>query len=180
MDPTAIRSTAWGTVKLTLGCIYLVAATAWTMPPGIPGRTAIVRLANAPLNALGLWQSWDMFAPDPMPADISMSLVAVLEDGAIVERELTHMPALDMRTRYTTERWRRLCNDHLRLDDNQRLWPDAARWFAGRIERESGRSVMRLAMWRHWRYTVPPGPDGAPPQRPEWLSVPFHVWNREP
>jgi hypothetical protein len=180
MDPPANRSTAGDTVKLTLGCLYLVAATWWAMPPGTPGRDPVVRLAAGPFNALGLWQSWDMFAPDPMPADIYVSLFAVLEDGTIVEGDLTYMPALDILTRYTTERWRRFCNDHLRLDVNQRLWPDAARWFAGRIEREAGQRVMRLVLWRHWRYTVPPGPDGAPPQRPEWLSAAFHAWDREP
>jgi hypothetical protein len=172
----AAHVTPWGTAKLALGCLYLVAAACWTLPPGTPGCAAVVRLAAVPFNALGLWQSWDMFAPDPMPADIFVSLLAVLDDGTVVEGDLTNMPTLDLRTRYTTERWRRFCNDHLRLDANRRLWPGAARGFAARIERERGRRVIRLQIWRHWQAVVPPGEDW----RPEWSSTPFHVWEREP
>ena len=173
---TAAHVTPWGLAKLAVGCLYLVAAVCWTLPPGTPGCAAVVRLAAAPFIALGLWQSWDMFAPDPMSEDISVSLLAVLDDGTVAEADLTNMPSLDLLTRYTHERWRRFCNDHLRLDANRRLWPGAARWFALRIERERGRRVMRMAMWRHWQPVVPPG-EG---ERPEWSSVPFHVWEREP
>jgi len=169
---------AW--TKLLLAAAYLLAAVWWTLPPGTPLQGPVVRLANLPFNALGLWQSWDMFAPDPLPIDLFVSFVAELDDGTTVERELTNTPTLGLVTRYTRERWRRFCNDHLRLDENRRLWPGAARWFAARLERETGRRVTRLVLWRHWRPVLPPGPDGGPAWRPEWTSEPFHDWTPEP
>lgn len=172
--------TPWQTAKACLACVYLATAFAWSMPVGLPLQGLVLAAVARPFNALGLWQAWDMFAPDPMPADIAVSAVAFFADGGEMECPITAGPDRDPITRYATERWRRFWNDHLRLDDNKPLWPAAAAWFAGAVERNTGRRVDGLVLWRHWRPVVPPEPDGSHPPLPEWSRVPFHAWQREP
>lgn len=173
--------TPWQTAKASLACVYLATAFVWSMPTGFPLQELVVAAAARPFHALGLWQAWDMFAPDPMPTDVAVSAVAFLADGGELEWPITAVgPGRDPFKRYATERWRRFCNDRLRLEANKSLWPGAAAWFARAVERNTGRRVDRLVLWRHWRPVVPPEPDGGQPPLPEWSRVPFHAWLHEP
>lgn len=169
-----------GVVKVAIAGLYLAAAFFWSMPPGLPLQSTVVAVAAPVFKSLGLWQSWDMFAPDPMSEDVRVSLFAELADGTALERDLSNMEALGPLEKYSSERWRRFCNDHLRLDVNRDLWPGVARWFAARLERETGQPVNRLVLWRHWRPTLPPPPAGEPPWEAEWTRMPFHDSAAEP
>lgn len=138
----------WPTI---LVATYAVAAVSWTLPPGsFPLKPLLDPVARGPLLFLGLWQSWDMFSPDPRTEDICVEVVSVDRDGRRRAWMLTDMVALDYIDRWRKDRWRKYCNDHLRLDASRHLWQPFAASCVRRLRAE-GHDPVRIEIVRWWR-----------------------------
>lgn len=142
----------WPTI---LVAAYAVAAVSWTLPAELfPPKPLVDRVAGGPLLFLGLWQSWDMFSPDPRTNDICVEVVFVDRDGTRRPWMLTDMVAMDYVDRWRKDRWRKYCNDHLRLDDGRHFWQPFAAYCVRRL-RESGHDPVRIELVRWWRPCEP-------------------------
>lgn len=162
-------------LKIALALIYVIGAFSWTMPESFPLKPVIRRVVKKPFIFLGLWQGWEMFAPNPISQDVYVSVLGTLDNGKLIEWDVTRMDKMGLATRYQMERWRKFCNDNLRVDENRVLWPEAARWFAKALGEDQGRKVVKLEMIRHWRPAAIPDQEGNIPPRPEWESYIFHT-----
>ena len=92
----------WPTI-LVVG--YALAAFSWTMPASLfPPKPVIDRVAEGPLLLLGLWQSWDMFSPDPRTIDICVELRCTNRDGTSDRRMLSDMVAMGYYERWQKDR----------------------------------------------------------------------------
>jgi hypothetical protein len=165
----------WPTI-LVVG--YAVAAFSWTMPASLfPPKPIIDRVAKGPLLLLGLWQSWDMFSPDPRTIDICVELRCTNRDGTSDRRMLSDMIAMGYYERWQKDRWRKYFNDHLRLDDEHALWQPFAEYAARRL-REEGNDPAAIELVRWWRPCDPAiRPDlRADVRQTPWQNFVFHRW----
>jgi len=136
---------------------YMVAASMWCMPTGFPGKRSVEGLLSPLFLRLGLWQSWDMFSPNPRDQDIYLSARVFFSDGTHVDYSLSKMTDHGLLPRYQKERWRKFFNDNFRLDTYRALWPDGAAWVFRRVLQQTERLPVRIEFWRHWRPCVRPG-----------------------
>ena len=165
----------WPTI-LVVG--YAVAAFSWTMPASLfPPKPVIDQMAAGPLLLLGLWQSWDMFSPDPRTIDICVELRCTNRDGTGDRRMLSDMVAMGYYERWQKDRWRKYFNDHLRLDDEHALWQPFAEYATRRL-REEGHDPVAIELVRWWRPCDPAiRPDlRADVRQTPWQNHVFHRW----
>lgn len=158
---------------------YAVAAFSWTMPvERFPPKPAIDAIAAGPFLALGLWQAWDMFSPDPRTVDVCVEVEWADRDGSRGAWMLTDMVSMGFVERWRKDRWRKYCNDHLRLDDERDLWQPFAEYTVRRL-RAQGRDPESVTLVRWWR---PCEPEAHPRLRADvrrtpWQSHRFHRWS---
>ena len=165
--------------QTALVAIYIFAVLSWTMPPDkFPGKSTVDSVFRAPLLYFGLWQGWDMFAPNPRAEDIWVDVVFKNRDGSSHTWELTHMIQMDFFDRWQRERWRKYFNDHLRLDSERRLWQPFME-YAVRYLREEGQDPTHIEITRWWRGTVKPvRPDArADVNQAPWNRFTFYKWD---
>ena len=159
-----------------LAVAYTLAAFSWSMPAALfPPKPFIDTLTSAPMLALGLWQQWSMFAPDPRDEDICVEVACIDAAGNRERRMLTDMVAMDYVERWQKERWRKFFNDHLRLDDEQRLWQPFAE-YALRSLQDEGLDPVTVDLVRWWRpCTTEIRPDlRADVRATPWSGYTFH------
>ena len=148
------------------------------MPASLfPPKPVIDRMAVGPLLLLGLWQSWDMFSPDPRTIDICVELRCTNRDGTSDRRMLSDMVAMGYYERWQKDRWRKYFNDHLRLDDEHALWQPFAEYATRRL-REEGHDPVAIELVRWWRPCDPAiRPDlRADVRQTPWQNHVFHRW----
>ena len=80
----------------------------------------------------GLFQAWDMFAPNPMKLNSYVEAEVSFRDGSRRIWSFPRMNEIGYVDRYFKERYRKFANEYLRMDVHSALWPDAARYIAPR------------------------------------------------
>lgn len=157
--------------------VYMLGALCWSMPEGFPLKPAVESLYRPFFQWAGLWQGWDMFAPNPRDEDVFVSTEIYFADGTKKTSVITRMTEFSYLERYQKERWRKFFNDNLRLDTNKAMWNPAAAWFARKASVEAGLAVTRVELVRHWRKSLLPREGGnvLDDRRPYNRFV-FHDW----
>lgn len=177
--PEASTPRLGGRWQTPLVVIYAVSALSWSMPAGLfPGKQIIDRIAAAPFMALGLWQAWDMFSPDPRTEDICVEIVSTDRNGGRERRMLTDMVAMGYPQRWQKDRWRKYFNDHLRLDAESVLWQPFAEYAVRRL-RDEGHEPVMIELVRWWRPVESPMHPGlrADVRVAAWQRYRFHGWS---
>lgn len=135
---------------------YATAVGAWSVPA--PAQPPAVRQLNRWLEPImlrsGLWQGWDMFAPDPLSIDISVEGEVLLRDGTSVTWVFPRMETLGYLERYRKERFRKW-RERVRLDAYALVWPDTARFVARQVSRPENPARL-VQLLRRWEPIPPP------------------------
>ena len=119
------------------------------------------RLIGRQLHAVGLHQSWDVFAPEPIHREVIFDAVVTFADGG----EATwRIPRTGPLFPYSSNRWE-LWETRIVSDDNSGWWERAARWIARQNARH-GRVPVRVVLRRRWSDLPPPG-----------MNPKLRVWN---
>jgi hypothetical protein len=127
----------------------------------------------------GLFQKWDMFAPDPSKLNNYVGAILTYRDGRTAEWDFPRMENLGYVDRYFKERYRKYANDNLRIDARSALWPDAARYVARLNAADPANPPVEVALVRHWSEVPPPGAHGEPPPSP-WNQYVFFRYPVQP
>ncbi len=98
----------------------------------------------------GLFQSWDMFAPDPRKTNLRVGAEVTFRDGQTRAWRFPAMQELSYGGRYAKERYRKYSNDNLRLDENSALWPDAAAYIARLNYSDPSNPPVGVQLVRSW------------------------------
>ena len=157
---------------------YTLAAFSWAMPARLfPPKPYVDALTAKTMLLLGLWQAWDMFAPDPRGEDICVEVAFVDGEGNRDRRMLTDMVAMGYLERWQKERWRKFFNDHLRVDDERQLWQPFVE-YAVRCLQAEGMDPVSAELVRWWR---PCEPAMSPEFRADvrmapWTGFTFYRW----
>lgn len=148
---------------------HIAAILSWSLPLNslLVGK---LKQAVAPYMLWsGLWQVWDMFAPDPRRTNVYLEGEVTFRNGATAVWKFPKMQDAGFAKRYYTERYRKWANDELRLDANAALWPDAARYIA----RQYANPVNPPVVVRLVQYLS----EIPPPARTGQFRLPV-MWNR--
>ncbi|HEV2069109.1 MAG TPA: hypothetical protein VGR26_04880 [Acidimicrobiales bacterium] len=146
--------------------VTLAALLVWNLPAS-ELRSLGLPFAEPYINATGLTQTWNLFAPDPLRHSRELVAHVHYDDGRSVSwRPPQGGPWL---AQYRTYRWYAQVA-RLRLDRSRPRWEPFAAWVA-RIHEAPGRKPVRVELVRRWRELAPPGggPGGA------WEESTFYV-----
>jgi hypothetical protein len=157
---------------------HIVAIICWCAPLDSALLTSFRGLIRPYMQWSGLFQGWNMFAPEPMKLNSYVEADIIFQDGQKRTWEFPRMEKLSYGERYLKERYRKFVNGYLRMDADSGLWPDAAR----RIARLNGNAVNPPAMViliRCWSQIPPPRPDGSYRPAP-WSRSAFYLYAVRP
>ena len=140
---------------------HLVAITCWCMPAPDALVSAIRERIAPYMLWSGLFQAWDMFAPQPKNANTWVEAIVLYADGNTGVWKFPRMEQLSLSERYIKERYRKY-TDNLKEDPFAALWPDAARKIA-RLNNTGPSPVRMVLLVRHWASIIP-GSEVASPE----------------
>lgn len=148
---------------------HIVAILSWSLPLNSLLVAEIKQKVTPYMLWSGLFQVWDMFAPEPPMLNAYLEAEVTFRDGRTAIWKFPRMQELGYVERYFKERYRKWANERVRADANAALWPDAARYVARQYS-TPGNPPVRVRLIRHWS-------DIAAPPRPGETAVPA-VWRR--
>ena len=148
----------------------------------IPSQALVVRIVSRMVSPyawrVGLFQSWDMFAPNPTHVNVFVTAEITCSDGQVRVWNFPQMQELGYSERYFKERYRKYSTEYLRVDSHSVLWPDAARYIA-RLHRNPGNPPTAVRLIRHWSEMNPPGPGGRYRPSP-WQQYMYYTYLVQP
>jgi hypothetical protein len=154
-----LEANAWGRwLVRSFLALTVTAVVVWNFP-GSGIRTGVLPVVERYINATGLTQTWNLFAPDP--TDNTSEFVARISfaDGTSVR---WHPPrGGDVVGEYRTYHWA-VFADRLRSDGWRQLREPFARWLA-RTHTQGGREPVQVELISRSRPNLAPGTDGPPP-----------------
>ena len=159
MKPEALPSVTRRTIISAFLLFHLVAITFWCLPL----NTALIqafRGAVRPYMAWsGLFQAWDMFAPEPLQMNLYLDAIVKFRDGTTRTWSFPRMEKLPIAERYFKERYRKFA-EVVRLDQYSMLWPDCARYIA-RLNYNPANPPVEVSLVRNWSPIPPETSDGS-------------------
>jgi hypothetical protein len=157
---------------------HLAAMFAWCLPIQSILVTNFNERIKPYMLAFSLFQNWSMFAPDPPLENINVDAEITFRDGETRTWKFPRMHELGFVERYYEERYRKYAIDHLRVDSESGLRPDAARYVARLTPRPENPPVT-VVLYRSWSEIRPQGQDGSYRTGP-WTRVSFFSYTVTP
>jgi hypothetical protein len=136
---------------------HMVAISAWC----IPSTSALILRFRERIRPYMVWsgmfQSWDMFSPQPESANSYFEAIVIYKDGSSRLWPFPRMELLSLTRRYFKERYRKY-EQNLQDRDDAALWPDAARYVA-RLNTNPSNPAQKVMLVIRWSDVIPPTPD---------------------
>ncbi len=157
---------------------HLIVITVWAFPVDTPLIVNLRRAVSPYMLWSGLFQRWNLFAPEPVKIDVYVDALVTLHNGEQRAWTFPRMEELSYAQRYAKERYRKFVGEYLRVDSYAALWPDAARHIARKYANPANPPVL-VVMARHFSEVEPPQSGGQVHHTP-WVRVPFYVYVVKP
>jgi hypothetical protein len=141
---------------------HLIAITLWALPVENRLVTGVREVIRPYMLWSGLFQSWDMFAPNPKSVNAYVKAVIITQHRHIQIFTFPRMETLSLRERYSKERYRKFV-EVFSDDKEQLLWPDIARHLA-RTHSNAADPADKIMLIRYVSTITPWAP--APPPAP--------------
>lgn len=157
-------------VLMTVVLAFYLYCLALIISPDTTWRTAFYKPLHPFLSALGIWQSWNVFAPMIRTDNFHLLAVITYKNGVTSLWEFPRQDLLTGIEQMRAERYRKWVNDRLRYHEYSFLLPDAARYIA-RLHNhlDSPPAVVELM------YFSAPIP---PPDSTEAVKAPAHTQHK--
>jgi hypothetical protein len=104
---------------------HLIAITFWVLPWNVAPLRGVREIVRPYMVWSGLFQTWDMFAPDPKSINSYIKAVVITENRHIKVWTFPRMEELSFPERYRKERYRKF-EEVLQGQQSEALWPDVA------------------------------------------------------
>jgi hypothetical protein len=109
--------------------VHLIAITLWAIPYDFPFIVKARDLIQPYMRWTGLFQTWDMFAPNPIPTNTYIKAVVITEHHYIYTWDYPRMDQLGFGERYRKERYRKF-EENLLQDRTSLLLADVTKHIA--------------------------------------------------
>lgn len=103
---------------------HLIAITCWAVPWNVSAVREVKELVRPYMVWSGLFQTWDMFAPDPKSINSYLRAVVITQDRHIKVWNFPRMEELSFGERYRKERYRKFAE--VLPEKEEVLLPDVA------------------------------------------------------
>ena len=155
---------------------HILAITCWALPLNIPLMLECKELVRPYFVWSGIFQSWDMFSPNPKVVNSYLEALIIYKDGSTQFWTFPRMQLLGLTERYYRERYRKF-EENLLNNAYSALRPDAARYVARLHTNPSNppQTVMLLVRWSN----IVQRADGAFERSP-WDSYVFYTYAVKP
>jgi hypothetical protein len=157
---------------------HLFAVITWAVPLDTPLIVQCREAIKGYMLWTGLFQKWDMFAPEPSKLNNYVTATVIYRDGRTSEWAFPRMENLGIVEKYFKERYRKYASDNLRIDTRSGLWPDAARYIA-RATATASAPPVEVDLVRHWSEVPPPLRTGEAPPSP-WNEFTYFRYQVQP
>jgi len=127
------------------------------------------------MNPIGLWQYWDMFAPNPSAIDYYGTAVVTYKDGTAAPYPLPRVADANIPQKMLAERFRKYF-ERVHLESNKHLWLSLAQAVALRSYAKEGNPPVEVRLSRHFRRVAAPGEK----QPRDYESYTFFVYRVDP
>ena len=158
---------------------HIVAILSWSLPLNSLLIMRVKEKVTPYMLWSGLFQVWDMFAPEPPMLNSYLEAELIFQNGATALWKFPKMQDMGFAERYFKERHRKWANERLRLDVNAVLWPDASRYIA-RLYANPANPPVLVRLIRHWSDIPPPAVPGQTGLKPTWNRYVFYTHPVQP
>ena len=156
---------------------HILAITCWALPITTPLTVAGRSFLRPYLIWSGLFQSWDMFSPDPKSKNIYLEAVVIYKDGSTELWPFPRMEMLSLTQRYFKERYRKY-EENLANDTYAALRPDAARHIA-RLANTHASPPHKVMLVVRWTDIIPPRTTESNDRGPWGVEI-FYTYDVQP
>ena len=139
-------------INLFIG-FHLLAVAFWCVPVDSPLIPLARDLVRPYFLWVGLFQSWDMFAPNPKGANTYLEATLVYKNGTRTTWTYPRMDQMCWREKLLKERYRKFA-EMLQRDELDELLPDAARHIA-RLNHSPGNPITTVILIQKVSFIVP-------------------------
>jgi hypothetical protein len=155
---------------------HILAITCWCIPINSPLIPLCRDLVRPYLSWSGLFQSWDMFSPNPRSANDYLEAIIIYKDGSTRLWSFPRMELLSLTERYVKERYRKF-EENLQKGEYSDLRPDAARYIA-RLNGGPSNPPQTVMLVVRWSEIIPSADDGY--DRGPWNMNVFYSYAVKP
>jgi hypothetical protein len=143
---------------------HLIAITCWALPVNWRLLVAVRQITRPYLLWTGLFQSWDMFAPNPPPTNTYFKAIVITQKHHIRVWDFPRMDQLSFGQRYQRERYRKFA-ENMSLESNAAVLPDVVRHIARFYNDPS--DLPQKVMVIRFQSDITPGSDDEHEPRPK-------------
>lgn len=143
---------------------HILAIVVWSLPSDARPIVAVREVIAPYMLWTGLYQSWDMFAPNPKSKVEYIKAVVITKNRHMPVFGLPRMEELSYSARYQKERYRKFVENVL-LDKNAAVWPDMIRHIA-RIYSNTPSDLPDKVILIRFDSEIQPGQNAIPEPKP--------------
>jgi len=115
---------------------HLIAITCMALPANFSALNTVRELVQPYMLWIGLFQTWDMFGPDPRATNSYVKAVVITQGHHMNVWAFPRMEELSFAEKYRKERYRKFL-DVLPEPQNAPLWPDVAKHVAAQFSNQN-------------------------------------------
>lgn len=106
------------------------------------------------LSFFTLFQSWNMYSPNPSRTNVYLTAEAEFDDGTKDVYEFPRVDQMNIIEKYAYGERMRVITESIRRDDNAFLWKDASKFALRKLrEKNINKIPLRIHLHRHWNIT---------------------------
>jgi hypothetical protein len=132
---------------------HIIAISCWAIPINTPLTDACKNFLRPYFVWSGVFQSWDMFSPNPKSKNVYLEAVVIYKDGSTRMWTFPRMEMLSLTERVFQERYRKY-EEILSSNQFSDLWPDATRRIA-RLNNYGASPPRRVMLVLRWSDIIP-------------------------
>ena len=155
---------------------HILSISCWALPLNNPLISSFRRLVRPYFIWSGVFQSWDMFSPDPQRVNSYLEAIVIYKDGSSTLWSFPRMELLGPGERYAKERYRKF-EENLQNDQYSGLRPDTARYIA-RLNNQKLSPPKTIMLVVRWSEIIPRSDDTY--DRGPWNSNIFFTYDVQP
>lgn len=148
---------------------HLLGLFLWCLPSG-PFRNHVTGPWRDYFRQVGLWHSWNMFAPKPLAQNFDVTAEVRYADGSKKTWVAPRVQEYGGFEKLGKERYRKW-RERIKADNHRIIWDDTGRWIARQMNTAPGNPPVEVKMTRSWTNIPKPARRDYQPMPPVYAKT---------